>query len=88
LIGPKTALADVPGRLQAYINERSKEDSSLGGKVSHATVKKELGTLTSLGNRWGQNQGLVTATLSLKNLEYQKKEEKPPFQTWEQRPPA
>lgn len=84
LLNGKTALADVPGKLQAYVNERSKEDSRLGGKVSHATVKKELGTLTALWNRWGQNQGLVTTTLSLKNLEYQKKDEKPPFQTWEQ----
>ncbi len=84
LIGARTAIPDVPGRLQAYVNERSKEDSRLGGKVSHATVKKELGTLTSLWNRWGQNQGLTTGTLSLKNLEYTKKDEKPPFQTWEQ----
>jgi hypothetical protein len=84
LIGGRTALADVPGKLQAYVNERSKEDSRLGGKVSHATIKKELGTLTSLWNRWGANHGLVAGVLSLKNLEYPKKDEKPPFQTWDQ----
>jgi integrase len=84
LLGAKTALADVPGKLQAYVNDRSNEDSRLGGKVSQATVKKELGTLTSLWNRWGSGQGLTAGTLSLTNLEYPKKDEKPPFQTWEQ----
>jgi integrase len=84
LIGGRTALVDVPGLLQGYVNKRSKEDSRLGGKVSHTTIKKELGTLTSLWNRWGANHGLVRGVLSLKNLEYPKKDEKPPFQTWDQ----
>lgn len=84
LIGAKTALQDVPGKLQAYVNQRSAEPGRRGEPVSQVTVRKELGTLTSLWNRWGVRQGLVTQPLSLKNLEYRKGKEKPPFQTWEQ----
>jgi integrase len=83
LLGPKTALANIPGRLQAYVTARSAEQSRLGGAVSQATIKKELGTLTSIWNRWGINQQHVSIQLSLRNLEYPKKDEKPPFQTWE-----
>lgn len=82
LMGKKTPLADIPARLQDYINSRSKENGR-SGKISHITIKKELGTLSSLWNQWGLGQGLVTAPLSLKNVKYPKKVEKPPFQTWD-----
>jgi integrase len=84
LLGERTALPDVPGKLQAYVTARAKEETHQGGTVSRVTIKKELGTLTSLWNRWGANNGLVTGTLSLRNLEYPKKADKAPFQTWDQ----
>jgi integrase len=84
LLGEKTALPDVPGRLQEYVTVRSNEKSRLGGTVSQVTIKKELGTLTGLWNGWAAAQGLVKAPLRLKGLQYPKKKEPPPFQTWEQ----
>jgi integrase len=83
LLGSGTALQDIPKRLQEYINQRSSE-AGRKGKVSHVTIKKELGTLSSLWNRWGTANGLVPGPLTLKNLEHAKRYEKPPFQTWEQ----
>ena len=38
--------------------------------------------LTSLWNRWGMRNRLVSIPLTLRNLEYPKGKEKPPFQTW------
>jgi integrase len=84
LIGEKAPLADVPRKLQDYVNARSVEIGRRGEPVSQVTVRKELGTLTSLWNKWGIRQGIVSSPLSLKNLEYRKAKEKPPFQTWEQ----
>lgn len=84
LLGARTPLPEVPGKLQGYVNARSQEAGRRSECVSHVTVKKELGTLTGIWNRWGMREGLVMQTLSLRNLEYPKKREKPPFQTWEQ----
>jgi integrase len=85
ILGEKTCVHDIgPKQLQEYVTTRSTEASRLGGTVSHVTIKKELGTLTSVWNRWGVAQGLVLAPLSTRNLEYPKGKEKPPFQTWEQ----
>jgi integrase len=84
LLGEKTHLTDVPGKLQGYVNARSKEQSRLGGTVSQVTIKKELGTLTGLWNGWATAEGLVHAPLTLRRLQYPKKDEKEPFQTWEQ----
>src|SRR5262249_26615692 len=53
-------------------------------KVSHVTVKKELGTLTSVWNKWGLVKKLVPAPLTLRNIQYSKRKERPPFQTWEE----
>src|SRR5207302_1189501 len=55
-----------------------------GENVSHVTIKKELGTLSSVWNKWGMGRGVVSRPLSLKNLEYPKRKEKQTFQTWEQ----
>ena len=63
---------------------RAAEKSRGGDLISQVTIKKELGTLTSIWNKWGVRSGLVTGTLSLRNLEYPKSGQKPPFQTWEQ----
>src|SRR5579885_3388454 len=85
VLGGKTCVHDVgPRQLQEYITTRSRQASRLGGTVGHVTIKKELGTLTSIWNRWGVAQGLVPGPLSTRNLEYPKGKEKPPFQAWEQ----
>jgi integrase len=84
LLDAKTALVEVPAKLQAYVTARCSEAGRRGELVSHVTVKKELGTLSSLWNKWATRAGLVSVPLSLRNLEYTKAKEKPPFQTWEE----
>ncbi len=84
LLGSRTALAEVPTKLQDYVNARAKDDGARGKKVSHVTIKKELATLSSIWNRWGVRKQFVQLPLSLKNLEYPKRRDPPPFQTWEQ----
>jgi integrase len=84
VLGDRTRLADVPSQLQDYVNTRGKNDGLRGKKVSHVTIKKELATLSSIWNRWGMRKELVSFSLSLKNLEYPKRKDPPPFQTWEQ----
>jgi integrase len=84
LLGDKTPLADVPVKLQFYVNERSGEKTRKGEPVRQVTIKKELGTLSSVWNGWAFGKGLVSVALSLRQLRYPKGDEKPPFQTWEQ----
>jgi integrase len=84
LMGQKTPLVDVPDRLQSYVSTRAQEEGRRGAALSHVTIKKELGTLTSIWNKWGLREKLVFRPLSLKDLEYPKRKEKPPFQTWEE----
>ena len=84
VLGDRTQLTAIHGKLQRYVNTRTGEKSRSGGTISHVTVKKELGTLTSIWNKWGVREKLVPGTLSLANLAYSKGREKPPFQTWEQ----
>jgi integrase len=84
LLDKRTALVEVPAKLQSYVTARCREVGRRGELVSHVTVKKELGTLSSLWNKWGMRAGLVSFPLTLKNLEYTKAKEKLPFQTWEQ----
>jgi len=83
LLGDKLLLRDVPAALQDYVSKRSAEKGRGEELVSRVTVKKELGTLTSIWNRWGINRQLVSSTLSIANLEYSKQREKPPFQPWD-----
>jgi integrase len=84
LLDAKTALVEIPVKLQSYVSARCCEIGRRGEPVSHVTVKKELGTLSSIWNKWGTRAGLVSIPLSLRNLEYTKAKEKPLFQTWEQ----
>jgi integrase len=84
LLGERTRIAEVPGKLQDYVTSRAQEQGHRGKPVSQVTIKKELGTLSSVWNRWGMRKKLVPAPLSLKDLDYPKTRERPPFQTWEQ----
>src|SRR5215831_3153481 len=84
LLGAKTALVEVPEKIQEYIRQRSAEKSRSGHSISPVTIKKELGTLSAIWNKWGLREKLVIAPLTLRNLDYAQEKERPPFQTWEQ----
>ncbi len=70
--------------LQGYVNARAREKGRGGRPVSHVTIQKEIGTLSSVWNRWARPLGLVDAPAPTKNLVYAKTRAKPPFQTREQ----
>ena len=53
-LGAKTALVEVPDKLQEYIRQRSAEKTYSGHPISSVTIKKELGTLTAIWNKWGR----------------------------------
>jgi integrase len=84
LLGGKTALVEVPDKIQEYIRQRSTEKNHSGHPISSVTIKKELGTLSAIWNKWGLREKLVTAPLTLRNLDYPKEKLRPPFETWEQ----
>ena len=71
--------------IQGYVETRAGETyKRTGQKTKTPTIKKELGTLSSIWNRWATRKGPVHRPLSLRELEYPKRREKPVFQTWEQ----
>src|SRR5262249_48421659 len=84
LLGTKTALVEVPEKIQEYVRQRSTEKTRSGHPISSVTIKKELGTLSAIWNKWGLREKLVTTSLTLRNLDYAKEKERPPLQTWEQ----
>jgi len=61
ILGSSTALPDIPGKLQSYATARSAEKNRQGEHISQVTVRKELGTLTSLWNRWATRQGRISS---------------------------
>ena len=70
--------------LQGYVNARAKEKGRGGRSLSHVTIQKEIGTLSSVWNRWALPLGLVNGPAPTKGLIYAKVRAKPPFQTLEQ----
>jgi integrase len=66
--------------LQAHIDRRAKQKGRRGRKLSPATMKKELGTLSGIWS-WGARMGLVSGPFPSKGLVYPKTTQKPPFQT-------
>lgn len=44
--------------LQGYVNVRAKEEGN-DGVVSHLTIKKEIGTFSSIWNLWAKPLGMV-----------------------------
>jgi hypothetical protein len=84
IIDPKTAVGAVAiETLQAYVNARGKEKGQRGRLISHVTIQKEIGTLSSVWNRWARPLGLVAGPAPTKGLVYAKTRAKPPFQTRE-----
>lgn len=66
--------------LQKHVDRRARK-KGMRGKLSPATIRKEIVTLRTAWN-WGVPMGLVTGRFPYKGLRYPKSEEKPPFQTW------
>jgi hypothetical protein len=48
VLGERTRIVEVPSKLQDYINARAQEQGHRGKPVSQVTIKKELGTLSSI----------------------------------------
>ena len=85
ILGSNTnVLAITTETLQGFISARAKEKGRGGRCVSHVTIQKELGTLSSIWNRWAQPLKLVNGPAPTKGLTYAKGRAKPPFQTREQ----
>jgi integrase len=84
VLGEDTAaVALAPNDLQRYVNERSKEKGRRGRLLGAATIKKELGTLSSVWH-WAKDSGLVKTEPPTKGLMLPKTREKEPFQTRKQ----
>jgi integrase len=47
-------------------------------------LRKEIGTFSSIWNRWALPRGIVQAPAPTKGLIYKKSKARPPFQTWQQ----
>jgi hypothetical protein len=67
-----------------YVKPRSKDNGRSGRTISHVTIQKEIGTLSSIWNRWARPVGLMTGPVPSKGLIYAKAQAKPPFQTRDQ----
>lgn len=68
------------GDLQGHVDRRARM-KGLRGKLSPATIRKEIVTLRTAWN-WGVPMGLLTGKFPMRGLRYPRAEEKPPFQTW------
>lgn len=66
--------------VQDYIDTRSRAKGLRGKNLSPNTIKKEIGSLTTMWI-WGQNHELVDRSLPKKGLRFPKTADKPPFQT-------
>src|SRR5262245_31074722 len=73
IIGDKTPVGAVTtATLQGYVNERAKGTGRNKRPVSPATIRKEIGTLTSIWNRWALPLGLVPGIAPTRNIMYEK----------------
>jgi integrase len=78
LLDTRLPLDEVTAKsLQDYVNARTQV-------VGTETVRKEVGTFTTLWNRWAVPQGMTTRPAPATNLHYPKARSKAPFQTREQ----
>jgi integrase len=85
LLDTKLSLSEVSSKtLQGYINARSLEKGKGTKAVRRETMHKEIGTFSSIWNRWGVPQGFTDQPAPVKNLTYPKGTTKPPFQIREQ----
>lgn len=67
--------------LQRYVDKRTSEKGRDGKSISHQTIKKEIGTLASIWNRFAIPRGFVKDASPTKGLVYRKGKGRPPFQS-------
>jgi len=79
---PVTSIATAS--LQHYVDARSKQKGRKGRNISHETIRKEIGTFSSVWNKFGLPMNLVHVPAPTKGLIYRKIVPKQPFRTWEQ----
>ena len=85
IVGHETRLPAINASvLQNYIRKRSTEKNRDGKFISHVTIKKEIGSLGAVWNKWALPLELVAAPAPTRNLQFRKTRRKLPFQTWEQ----
>jgi integrase len=85
ILGSPTLVASITAQvLQAYVDQRCQEGGRNDRPLSDATVRKEIGTFSSIWNRWALPRGIVQAPAPTKGLIYKKAKARPPFQTWQQ----
>jgi integrase len=85
LLDANQLLSEVSSKnLQSYIDARILEKGKGKKTVRRETVHKEIGTFSSVWNKWGIQQGLTDRPAPVKNLTYPKGTTKPPFQIREQ----
>ena len=85
LLDTSLLLSEVSTKtLQAYIDARTQEKGKAKKTVRRETIRKEIGTFSSLWNKWGIQQGYTDRPAPVKNLTYPKGTAKPPFQIREQ----
>ncbi|HEV3440191.1 MAG TPA: site-specific integrase [Gemmata sp.] len=85
LLDTNQLLSEISSKtLQAYIDARTLEKGKAKKTVRRETVHKEIGTFSSVWNKWGIQQGFTDRPAPVKNLTYPKGTTKPPFQIREQ----
>ena len=80
-LGERFPMPDLSmAHLQQHVDRRARMKGQRG-KLSPATIRKEIVTLRTAWN-WGVQMGLIEGRYPNKGLRYPKFTEKPPFQTW------
>lgn len=69
--------------LQNYVNDRSEEVGIRGKKLSPVTIRKELGTFSSIWN-WAVQSEKLEGVFPNRGLKFPKTDQKQPFQTFEE----
>jgi integrase len=80
LIGDKPVHLLTPADVQGFISKRAKDRKRQA--VNATTIRKEVATLRMVLNRAERLIGRAAPAGLFKNLDYPKRAEKPPFQTW------
>ncbi len=82
IIGPRTGVRSITMEvMQRYVDSRAKEIGRNGLPVSQVTIKKEIGSFSSVWNRWGVVKGLVSGPAPTTGLIFPKTKSKLPFIT-------
>jgi integrase len=85
LLDTNLLLSEVSSKtLQAYIDARTLEKGKAKKTIRPETVHNEIGTFSSIWNKWGMQQCMTDRPAPVKNLIYPKATTKPPFQIREQ----